>query len=195
MLKMPRVPVVVMEKSREEIAVLCAVENMHREDLNCFEQAMAIRLLIDQLGLTQQQAGEKLAMTQSAVANKLRLLRLSEEERRALLEAGMTERHARTLLRLDGRAMRQVALERMIKGKMTVAQSERLVEDLLAGRVRRRPAKPLVRDVRVFFNTVNHALDIMRRGGIPAESQRREEEEYIEYIVRIPRESCMRTTG
>jgi hypothetical protein len=47
----------------------------------------------------------------------------------------------------------------------------------------------------VFFNTVNHALDIMRRGGIPAESQRREEEEYIEYIVRIPRESCMRTTG
>jgi ParB family chromosome partitioning protein len=189
------VPCVRREADEMGQALLAMIENIQREDMDCFETAGAIRHLIDTYHLTQEEAALRLGYSQSAVANKLRLLRLSEEERRALLEAGMTERHARTLLRLDGRAMRQVALERMIKGKMTVAQSERLVEDLLAGRVRRRPAKPLVRDVRVFFNTVNHALDIMRRGGIPAESQRREEEEYIEYIVRIPRESCMRTTG
>ena len=74
--------------------------------------------------------------------------------------------------------------------KLTVAQSERLVEELLAGRTRRRPARPLIRDVRVFFNTVNHALDIMRRGGIQAESRRREEEDYIEYVVRIPKSAA-----
>jgi len=84
-----------------------------------------------------------------------------------------------------------MALNRMVEGRLTVAQSERLVEDLLAGRVRRRPAKPLVRDVRVFFNTVNHAVDIMRRGGIPAQSSRREDEEYIEYVVRIPKSTAM----
>jgi ParB family chromosome partitioning protein len=142
---------------------------------------------MDTYELTQCEAAQQLGYSQSAVANKLRLLRLSVEERQILLGAGLSERHARALLRLDVREVRRHALERMVKEKLTVAQTERLVEDLLAGRVRRKPAKPLVRDVRVFFNTVNHALDIMRRGGIAAESQRRDEEEYIEYIVRIPR--------
>ena len=79
-----------------------------------------------------------------------------------------------------------------MREKLTVAQTERLVEDLLAGRVRRKPAKPLIRDVRIFFNTVNHALSIMRRGGIPAESTQREEDDYIEYVVRIPKQAARR---
>lgn len=189
------VPCVELTVDDRQRRVLALVENLQREDMNCFETAEGIRELMDTYELTQCEAAQQLGYSQSAVANKLRLLRLSEEERRALLNAGLTERHARTLLRLDAREMRKVALERMIRDKMTVAQSERMVEDMLAGRVRRRPARPLVRDVRVFFNTVNHALDIMRRGGIPAESQRREEEGYIEYIVRIPRESCTRSSG
>ena len=181
------VPCVEVQADARQRRVLALVENLQREDMNCFETAEGIRELIDTYELTQCEAAQQLGYSQSAVANKLRLLRLPPEERELLLAAGLTERHARALLRLDIRDVRRHALERMVKGKLTVAQSERLVEDLLAGRVRRRPAKPLVRDVRVFFNTVNHALDIMRRGGIAAESQRREEEEYIEYIVRIPR--------
>lgn len=186
------VPCVEVEADERQKRVLALVENLQREDMNCFETAEGIRELMDTYELTQCEAAQQLGYSQSAVANKLRLLRLPPEERQLLLTAGLTERHARVLLRLDVRAVRQHALERMIKEKLTVAQSERLVEDLLAGRVRRRPAKPLVRDVRVFFNTVNHALDIMRRGGIAAESQRRDEEEYIEYIVRIPRASAER---
>ncbi len=181
------VPCVEVEADARQRRVLALVENLQREDMNCFETAEGIRELMDTYELTQCEAAQQLGYSQSAVANKLRLLRLPPEEREILLAAGLTERHARALLRLDVRQLRRHALERMVKEKLTVAQSERLVEDLLAGRVRRRPAKPLVRDVRVFFNTVNHALDIMRRGGIAAESQRRDEEEYIEYIVRIPR--------
>ena len=98
----------------------------------------------------------------------------------------------RPLLRLADKTRRLQVLERMAAEKLTVAQTERLVEDLLAGRVRRKPAKPLIRDVRVFFNTVNHALSIMRRGGIPAESTQREEEDYIEYVVRIPKHAARR---
>lgn len=181
------VPCVEVEADEQQRRVLALVENLQREDMNCFETAEGIRELMDTYELTQCEAAQQLGYSQSAIANKLRLLRLPPEERQILLAAGLTERHARALLRLDVSAMRRHALERMVKEKLTVAQSERLVEDLLAGRVRRRPAKPLVRDVRVFFNTVNHALEIMRRGGIAAESQRRDEEEYIEYIVRIPR--------
>lgn len=181
------VPCVEIEADARQRRVLALVENLQREDMNCFETAEGIRELMDTYELTQCEAAQQLGYSQSAVANKLRLLRLPPEEREILLAAELTERHARALLRLDVREMRRHALERMVKEKLTVAQSERLVEDLLAGKVRRRPAKPLVRDVRVFFNTVNHALDIMRRGGIAAESQRRDEDEYIEYIVRIPR--------
>ena len=180
-------PCVEVDADERRRRVLALVENLQREDMNCFETAEGIRELMDTYELTQCEAAQQLGYSQSAVANKLRLLRLPPEERQQLLAAGLSERHARALLRLDVSAMRRHALERIIKEKLTVAQTERLVEDLLAGRVRRRQAKPLVRDVRVFFNTINHALEIMRRGGIEAESQRRDEDEYIEYIVRIPR--------
>jgi ParB family chromosome partitioning protein len=181
------VPCVEIQVESRQRQVLTLIENLQRQDMNCFETAEGIRTLIDSYELTQCEAAHQLGMSQSAVANKLRLLRLPEDERQALVAGGFGERHARALLRLSDRTRRLQVLEKMAADRLTVAQTERLVEDLLAGRVRRKPAKPLVRDVRVFFNTVNHALDIMRRGGIAAESQRRDEEEYIEYIVRIPR--------
>ena len=93
-------------------------------------------------------------------------------------------------MRIENEEQRRFVLQRVVEGRFTVARTERMVEDMLAGRVRRRPSKPLIRDVRVFFNTVNHALDIMRRGGIDAQSQRRDGEDYIEYVVRIPRSAA-----
>lgn len=184
------VPCVEVEAEPCRRQALTLIENLQREDMNCFEVAQGIRRLMEDYELTQCEAARRLGLSQSAVANKLRLLRLPEEEQREMVAAGLTERHARALIRLEEGALRRIALARVVENKLTVAGTERLVEDLLAGRVRRRPAKPLVRDVRVFFNTVNHALDIMRRGGIPAEGHRRDGEDYIEYVVRIPRQAA-----
>ena len=186
------VPCLPVEAQARQRQVMTLIENLQREDMNCFETAEGIRHLIESYELTQCEAAHQLGMSQSAVANKLRLLRLPEDERAALIEAGCGERHARALLRLADRTRRQAVLERVVAEKLTVAQTERLVEDQLAGRVRRRPAKPLIRDVRVFFNTVNHAIDVMRRGGIAAESTQREEGDYIEYVVRIPKQAAGR---
>ncbi len=179
------VPCVEIAADNRQRRVLALVENLQREDMNCFDTAEGVRELMDSFELTQSEVAQQLGYSQSAVANKLRLLRLTAEERARLVAAGATERHARALLRL-GREQRAAAIERMVAHKLTVAQTERMVEELLRGRVRRQPAKPLIRDVRVFFNTMNHALDIMRRGGIAAEAQRRDEDGYIEYIVKIP---------
>ena len=186
------VPCVEVKAEARQRQVLTLIENLQREDMNCFETAAGIRHLIDSYELTQCEAAHQLGMSQSAVANKLRLLRLPEDERQVLIENGCGERHARALLRLADRTRRLQVLERLAAEKLTVSQTERLVEELLAGRVRRKPAKPLIRDVRVFFNTVNHALTIMRRGGIPAESTQREEGDYIEYVVRIPKQAASR---
>lgn len=185
------VPCVPMQVESRRRQVFTLIENLQRQDMNCFEVAEGIRRLIDDYELTQCEAANQLGLSQSAVANKLRLLRLPQEERQALIAAGCGERHARALLRLADRPRRLQALEKVTAGKLTVAQTERLVEELLAGRVRRKPPKPLIRDVRVFFNTVNHAVDVMRRGGIPAESTRREEGDYIEYVVRIPKSDAL----
>jgi len=184
---MAAVPCVTVQAEARQRQALTLIENLQREDMNCFEVARGIRELIDTHELTQCEAAGQLGLSQSAVANKLRLLRLTEEEQEMLIAAGMTERHARALIRLSDHERRLGLLRRVVEQKLTVAQTERMVEDLLAGRVRRRPARPLVRDVRIFFNTVNHALDIMRRGGIPAEGHRRDGEDYIEYVVRIPK--------
>ncbi len=190
---LPTVPCVEVTGEERRRRVLTLVENMQRQDMNCFEEAEGIRALIDAYELTQSEAAQQLGYSQAAIANKLRLLRLPEDLRRRLAEAKLSERHARALLRLTDRTQREEAARRMIGEKLTVAQAERLVDTLLAGRVRRRPAKPLVRDVRLFLNTVNHALDVMRRGGIPVESDRRDGEEYIEYVVRIPRHAAEKT--
>ena len=186
------VPCVEVQAEARKRQVMTLIENLQREDMNCFETAEGIRYLIESYELTQCEAAHQLGLSQSAVANKLRLLRLPEDERRLLIQGGYSERHARALLRMADRARRLQLLEKMAANKLTVAQTERLVEDLLAERVRRKPAKPLIRDVRVFFNTVNHAIDVMRRGGIPAESTQREEGDYIEYVVRIPKQAAGR---
>ena len=184
------VPCIVVEVEDRRRQALTLIENLQREDMNCFEVAEGIRHLIESHELTQCEAAHQLGMSQSAVANKLRLLRLPEEERTEMVAAGLSERHARALLRITDGERRRWALGRVIGGKLTVAATERLVEEVLADAVRRKPARPLVRDVRVFFNTVNHALDIMRRGGIPAEGHRRDAEDYIEYVVRIPKQAA-----
>jgi len=183
------VPCVRAEAEGMRQALLALVENLQREDMNCFETADGIYHLIHTYGLTQEEAALRLGYSQSAVANKLRLLKLSPEERRLVTDGGLTERHARALLRLEKPEERRYALSEILKKSLTVAQTDALVERMLAGKVaRHRREVPLIRDIRVFFNTVEHAVATMRKGGIPAESKRSETEGYIEYVVRIPKQ-------
>ena len=166
-------------------AVLSLIENLQRQDMNCFDTAEGIRRLIDVYGLTQEAAADRLGCSQSAVANRLRLLRLSAEERARIVESGLTERHARALLAVEDPARRRVLLERVAAGHLTVAATERLVaaEEMPKKKPRRRP--PVVRDVRVFANTVDHAVQTMRLSGVDARVDKTETAQYIEYVVRI----------
>ena len=98
-----QVPCLVAQVGEEDAALLALIENLQRRDLDYMEEAAAIASLIRRYDLSQQQAAEKLGRSQSAVANKLRLLRLEEPVTAALHRYGLTERHARALLRLgDG---------------------------------------------------------------------------------------------
>ncbi len=179
---------IVNDCSPETSAVLAMTENLQRQDLQIFEEAEGIRKLIEQWNVTQEEAAMRLGKSQSTLANKLRLLRLSEEERAKITREGLTERHARALLRINDEKMRAKTLNEIIAKNLNVQQTDELIERLLSGR-KKTKAKHIfiVKDVRVFFNTINHAIEAMKLSGINAQTRRDETDEYIECIVRIPK--------
>lgn len=187
------IPCIISHADNLHIAILSLIENLQREEMNCFEEAEAINRLIQIYGLTQEEAANKLGCTQPTVANRLRLLRLSPEERKIILSSGLSERHARALLRIEDKVIRVKVINRIVKEKLNVAQTERVIEEILQCKEKRKKPVPLIRDVRLFINTVNHAVDTMRRSGIEASTKKSETEEYIEYYVRIPKNTTIKS--
>lgn len=183
-----RIPCIIVEADEEKAAVIALVENIQRTDLGFFEEARAIEKLISVYGLSREDICKKLGKAPPTISNKLRLLRIPDEIQLKIESEGLTERHARALLKLPAQSQMQRAVSIISEKRLTVAESEKLVEKILTGDMRKRqPAVKLFKDVRIFVNTLNHAVDTMRRAGIEADSAKSETEEYIEYIVRIPK--------
>lgn len=182
---MRRVPCIITQKNEQESAVLALIENLHREDLNIFEQALALKKLLAEWRLTQEEAASRLGMAQSTLANKLRLLRLGDKEQDLILRHNLTERHARALLHIEDPDRRRDVLQKVIDQNLNVAQTEALL-DAQKEEPKKQKHPPIIKDVRLFINTINKAVKIMKLSGIPATAKRREDGEFIEYTVRIP---------
>lgn len=187
-----KVPCVVHKCGDKDSALLALIENLQRADLSMFEEARGIARLIRKYGLTQEQAAIKLGKKQSTIANKLRLLRLTFEEQEWIISSNLSERHARALLRINDEGLRREALSRIISENMSVLAAEELVSDLLLKKPEPEPDKKperkiAIKDVRIFVNTINKAVDTMRLSGINAISRRSETDDYIEYTVKIPK--------
>jgi len=129
LLEMREVPCIIEETDEAEAAALSLLDHLHREQLDMFEQAAALSALLSTCSLTQEEAAARLSVSQSFVANKLRLLRFLPDERELILQGSLTERHARTLLRLQGDD-RLRAIRRVIAHRMNVAETEAYVDRL-----------------------------------------------------------------
>lgn len=194
------VPVVSVEAGEVDAAILAIIENLHREDLSMFEEAASIQSLISLTGMTQEACAKKLSVSQSYVANKLRLLRLSEGEQEKIEENGLTERHARALLRLEDKEERGEVLSIIIKREMNVIRTEEYIEDIICAKSRlaERESKPkgseqkrklVIRDIRLFYNSIDHAVDVIKKSGIPVESTRKEVEEGVLISILLPKKA------
>lgn len=183
-----QIPCIIMEASDDKSALFALIENMQRCDLGFFEEASAIEKLIVDFKMSREEVCKKLGKAQPTISNKLRLLRLPEDVRLKITQEGLTERHARALLRLTNRSQLDRALSIIADRRLNVTESEKLIEQMLSkGKNAKKPTVKLFKDVRIFVNTLNHAVDTMRRAGIDADSAKSETDEYIEYIVRIPK--------
>lgn len=195
LLKMKTVPCVVVDADSCRSAEMAIIENLMREDLNMFEQASAIAALIGTYNLTQEQIAGSLACSQSYVANKLRLLNFCRSHRELILKHGLTERHARALLRVKGEEDRTKLIKTVVARSLNVARTEELVEKFLAAA--KAPAEEsqkeqgrrvILRDVKLFYNSIKKAVDLIQGAGIPVQTRRVELEDATELTIRIPKE-------
>lgn len=181
------VPCLSIQVDSQSSSLLALVENLQRRDLDFWEEALALRRLTDVYHLSQEETAQRIGKSQSAVANKLRLLKLSPETLTILRDGGCTERHARALLRLPEPQQQNETARRVVARRLTVAQTEALVEQLLASQPKRNRPTFIVKDVRLFLNTITRSLDLMRSAGVDAQCSREDTDEAICLTIHIPR--------
>ncbi len=185
------VPCVISDVDDTESAHLAIIENIQRENLNMFEQALAILNLMKVHCLTQEKIAAQLSCSQSYVANKLRLLKITDEEKEDIIENSLSERHARALLRIKDEVMRKSALRNIIRKNLNVAATEDYIDHLLTEQKKEKSengrTKLIVKDVRLFINTIDKAIETMRSTGMNIETSRRETTNDTEIIIVIPK--------
>lgn len=181
------VPCIICDTTPKQSAIFAVLENVQRSDLSPIEEADALNQLIIEWNVTQEDAAARLGIAQSTFSNKLRLLKLFPETQNIVTQEKLNERQARALLRIKDKN-KQVYIAKMIADKkLNVADTEKLIDKyLLTANKTTQSKKFIVKDVRLFINTINKAISTMKQAGIPAMSQKSENEEYIEYTVRIP---------
>ena len=186
------IPAIIHDMSDETSAILALLENLQREDLNFIEEAMGYESLIKEHEFTQQQLAEKLGKNQSTIANKLRILRLPSDVKAKLLENGLTERHARALLKLNDENLMKDVLERVIKNDLTVKKTEKLIQSILEGlQIQEEPDKKQnikgAMGIRIYLNTMKQAFDAILNTGIEAKYKEIDKGDYMEVVVKIPK--------
>ncbi len=187
------VPCIVTDMDDCKSSLVALVENLQRCDLDFFEEAAGIYNLIKSYGFSQEEAAKKLGKSQSAVSNKLRLLRLPPEVMHLIAKNSLSERHARALLRLPTKEEQLDVLGQIVRKGMTVSQTEQYIEKYLVNKAgNRENEKPkfqtfIFKDLRLFINTINHAVDTMRNSGIQAQVDREEDDSSIRMTICIPK--------
>ncbi len=191
------VPCILLDVNMEDAGLIALIENLQRKDLDFIEEAQGLSRLIRMFGMSQEEAARRIGKSQSAVANKLRLLKLPQDVLDALRDNGLTERHGRALLRLPEDEQRREALQYIVDNGLTVAATDAYIEALLsapeeaapAAEEKVRPPKRtfVLKDVRVFLNTLSRSLDLMKQGGIDAGFRREETEDSLILTISIPK--------
>ena len=190
-----RVPCVINKTDDETAALYSLLENLQRSNLTVFEEAEGINRLITEYGISQSEAAARLGISQSSLSNKLRLLKLGDSIKERISSARLTERHARALLRLP-EEMREEMLDRIVAEGLTVIQTEECISSILNPKEKTKPTVPeepvrksAIGDVRLFSNSLSKLLSTLQSSGIDAKSRKYETDKYIEFKVRIRKNS------
>ncbi len=201
LLEMDSVPCRVLALTPKSAAELALVENAFGEKLNEFEEAAVADRLLKQFRYYQTELADRLGQSPSTLWAKLRLLRFSPEERDLIEKHALSSRHTDALLHLRDPAMRLFALNYMTEHTLSPEQAQDLTltlathpeEFIPSLRPRTAEAIPttvrrlVIRDVRLFVNSVDRAILSIRQAGFSVEAEKEEEDAYISYSIRVPK--------
>ena len=186
MAKLAEVPVIISEYTSQQIAEIALIENLQREDLHYLEEAEGYEKLMNQFHITQEAMAARVGKKQSTIANKLRLLRLSAPVRKVLMDAELSERHARALLKLPDDEKRLEVLETIVAKNLSVRQTEEYINKLLDGKSEeKRKRMVIVNDVRIYLNSIKQVVDAVKTAGIPVAMEQTLEGDEVIISVRI----------
>lgn len=183
------VPCIIVDISDKRSAILALIENIQRADLNFFEEAEAIAMLIQEFNITQEETAMRLGMAQPTIANKLRLLKIPPHERAMIFNNKLTERHARALLKINDETKRREVLNYIIENNLTVDSTEKYIKSFEEKEKIEESYKkrsPILKDIKLFFNTVDKAVKVMQLAGVNAEVKKQKHDGLIEYTILIP---------
>ncbi|NLE24136.1 MAG: nucleoid occlusion protein [Clostridiaceae bacterium] len=193
------VPAIIVDIGEDDSAIMALIENLQREDLGYMEEAEGYRNLIKEHGLTQEELAQKIGKSQSTIANKIRILRLSPMVKKILSDNGLTERHARALLKIEDEQIQLKVLQKVCDRGLNVRKTEELVQKALdkycnpgkSDEYKGRVTKS-IKDIRIFVNTIRQAIDTMKKSGVNARAAQIDRGEFLEFIVRIPKKEDLK---
>lgn len=186
LLGLTEVPVIVKYYTPQEVAQIALIENLQRENLNYMEEAEGYQKLLEDFNMTQEAMAEKVGKKQSTIANKLRLLRLPAEVRLLLLQNGLTERHARALLKLEKVEQQMATLQAVVEKKLNVTQTEAFIDKLLAGKQQEKKKHiVLTSDVRLYVNSIKKVTQAIKAVNIPVKMEQVIDGDDVVVTVRI----------
>lgn len=184
-----KVPAIIKEATEEEIGLIALVENIQRENLGYIEEAKAYQQLMEKYGINQSSLAAKLGKNQSTISNKIRLLSLPEDIQQLLISNKLTERHARSLLKVDGDGERRLIVDKVIKHGFNVRQTEKLVEEYLEGKAVKERERNKIRHIsyKLYLNTLKKAFTDMELHEKGATFEHRDEGENLRITITIPK--------
>ena len=160
--------------------------------MNMFEEATALSGMLKMRGTTQESLPKSIGTTQSYISNKLRLLKLTSAERRLICEGSLTERHARAFLKITDPELRTELIKTAIKRELNVSATEQLIDSRICTDGENAPKerkKAAIKDIRIFYNTLNRAIDVIEKAGLDVAKEKRENDDSIEVVIRISKGS------
>jgi ParB family chromosome partitioning protein len=187
------VPCIIRQADDKEMAEIAMIENLQRQDLHYFEEAAGYEKLLIQFGLTQDLLAARVGKDQSTIANKMRLLKLSPDVRDIIYREKLTERHSRALLKIEGQQAQIDVLQAVVEKRMNVRETEAFItEKLQEGlnqppHARRQNLLKIVKDVRIFINTIGELVTQMKKTGLDVSLKQEQDDDFVTITMVVPK--------
>lgn len=186
------IPSIIVNINDRDSAAISLIENIQKEDLNFIEEAEGYRNLMLDYNYTIEELAKIVGKSETFISQKLRILRISKRVQRILVENGVSERHARALLKIEDADLQKDIVDKVIKYNLGIKRTEELIESTLKKKEEeieqknnKMKIKTYFKDVRIFTNTIKQAVDIMNESGVLTDYNINKDDDTYEISIKI----------